>query len=90
MSLEGSIYLPVRSIGQLCGKEVLWHPYPDRSKPILDRVYLSDPLTQAQIAAGQDYLARCDELLAELVARRTRSKRPGTGTRPLIRPRRPP
>ena len=74
LSLEGSIYLPVRSIGQLCGKQVLWHPYPDRSKPILDRVYLYDPLTQAQLAAGQAYLARCDELLAELVAQKDEIK----------------
>lgn len=71
---EGSIYLPVRSIGELCGKEVLWHAYPDRSKPVLDRVYIYDALTEEQIAAGQDYLARCDELLAELAAQKDEIK----------------
>ena len=74
LAFEGSIYLPIRSIGELCGKEVLWHPYPDRGKPILDRVYLYDPLSQAQVAAGQAYLARCDELLAELVAQKDEIK----------------
>ena len=74
LAFEGSIYLPVRSIGELCGKEVLWHAYPDRSKPILDRVYIYDTLTEEQISAGQVYLTRCDELLVELVAKKDEIK----------------
>ena len=75
LAFEGSIYLPVRSIGELCGKEVLWHAYPDRSTPILDRVYIYDTLTEEQIVTGQAYLARCDELLAELVAQKDEIKK---------------
>lgn len=74
LAFEGSVYLPVRSIGELCGKEVLWHAYPDRSKPILDRVYIYDTLTEEQIVAGQAYLARCGELLVELVAQKDEIK----------------
>lgn len=69
-----SVYLPARSIGALCGKQVLWHPYPNRSKSVLDRVYFYDALTEEQAAAGRAYLARCGELLEELTAQKGRIK----------------
>ena len=74
ISYQGSVYLPLRSIGQLCGKQVLWLPYPDRSKPILDQAYLYDALTEEQLAAGQAYLTECDRLLAQLEAQKEEIK----------------
>ena len=74
VSYNGSIYLPARSIGDLCGKEVLWFPWPDRSQSFLDCVYFYDSLTGAKITSGQNYLNRCDELLAELTDQKNEIK----------------
>lgn len=62
MVFRESVYLPLRSIGELCGKQVLWYPYADRSQSFLDRVYLYDPLTPEQAEAGQVHLEQCAQM----------------------------
>lgn len=61
---EGITYLPVRSIGELCGKEVTWIPASQQTSR--ERVVLHDPVTAAQKAEYKAYLDRERELVEQL------------------------
>ncbi len=65
----GDTYLPLRPVGELCGKQVLWLPpytfpnpnYPERepNRPLYwtaAEILLFDPISPAQKEAGQAYL----------------------------------
>ena len=61
--LRECVYLPVRNIGELCGKSVLWHANPDGT---METVYLYDPPTDGQIQEAQAYLDRFARDLAAM------------------------
>lgn len=61
--LRECVYLPVRNIGELCGKSVLWHANPDGT---METVYLYDPPTDGQIQEAQAYLNRFAQELAAM------------------------
>ena len=58
------VYLPVRNVGELCGKEVLWLPQTDKSE--YNRIYIYTPLTPDQQKAAAGYFAQCAEKYAGL------------------------
>ena len=62
------VYLPVRSVGELCSMEVSWtysfYDTPFR-KDSHERIYLYTPMTQEQIAAGRAYYETVSQLLKE-------------------------
>lgn len=66
------IYLPVRSIGELCGKEVLWVPVPISkgtvtAKPI-SAIFLYDKPTREQMEEAEGYVAQAPALAEQLLA----------------------
>lgn len=61
--LRECVYLPVRNIGELCGKSVLWHSNPDGT---METLYLYDPPTDGQIQEAQAYLDRFDRELTAM------------------------
>lgn len=61
------LYLPVRNIGQLCGKQVLWLPIEDDQGRI-SHIYLYDRPTPAQMADGQQFCALSRQYVDELGA----------------------
>lgn len=57
--LRECVYLPVRNIGELCGKSVLWHSD-------MVTLYLYDPPTDGQIQEARAYLDRFDRELSAM------------------------
>lgn len=60
-----SVYLPIRSIGELCGKTVVWMP-PTNGDPGM--VFIFDAPTQQQIEEIQTYYASCERCYSEISA----------------------
>lgn len=66
---RGCTYLPVRSVGQLCGKKVLWLPSKKSTsycRPSI--IFLYDPPTQQQLNEIRAYFAACDQLYTQISA----------------------
>lgn len=57
-------YLPVRSIGELCGKQVLWLAATEQTSR--EQVFLYDAITPAQRKEAETYLAEAQKLLVRL------------------------
>ena len=63
IAFYGTTYLPVRSIGELCGKTVTYSQAPDGNGGY---VYIRAAMTDAEKAAVQSYLDQASPLIGEL------------------------
>ncbi len=60
------VYLPVRNVGELCGKEVMWFRESGDApgETLSNRIYVYSPMTPEQQTAAADYFAQCAEKYA--------------------------
>lgn len=65
------LYLPLRSVGELLGKQVLWFHCPceveaDNNSLHTDTIYLYDAPAEKELAQAEEYFAAVGEIIADL------------------------
>lgn len=57
--VEGTLYLPLRAVGERMGKVVTWIPAPKSPYDSFESISIDTPVTQAQRTEMQTYLDQC-------------------------------